>query len=76
MPLGSRGGGFILELRGGRGCAIGRTGCGGIPCLTGMAIITGGEEEGGNWAYICCKWEADHVPCLGGSMMSCCCSCC
>lgn len=55
---------------------MGRTGCGGMPCFTGMAIITGGEEEGFIWVYICCKWEADQVPCFGGSMMSCCCSCC
>lgn len=51
MPA-SRGGGFDLELRGGRGRATGRTGCGGKPCFTGIAIMTGGEEEGGTWAYI------------------------
>lgn len=50
-------------------------GCWGKPCFPGMAIITGGEQEGAAWAYICCNWEADQVPCLGGSM-SCCCSCC
>lgn len=70
--LGSRGGGFIRVLRGGREWPMG---CWAKPCFPGMAIMTGGEADGGAWAYICCSWEADQVPCLGGSMLSCCWSC-
>lgn len=43
-------------FRGGKGRATGRAGC-----LTGTAIITGGDAVG-NGAYMCVE---DHVACLG-----------